>query len=73
MVIIIKGPQGSGKTNLAHQLKKQMLKPQSTEIIEGIPKRKPRVRSECKIICVQEGTVIPKWAYDSPFVLILQL
>lgn len=73
MIIIIKGPQGSGKTTLAGQLKKQMLKPNSPDIIEGLPKRKPKgIRSENKIFCAQQDT-LPKWAYESPYVIIFQL
>lgn len=71
MIIIIKGPAGSGKSTFAKQLQKQMLKPSYPEIIDGaIPEEEPKgIEVEWKIFCTQEES-LPDWAYESPYVII---
>lgn len=75
MVIIIIGPQGSGKTTLAKSLKRQMIKPNYPEIIDGgVPTKKPKgLKVESKIYCHQMEKELPNWCFKSPYVIIFHL
>lgn len=74
MVIIIIGPQGSGKTDFAHTLKTRIIKPSYPDIIDGVPPQKPKgLKVENKIYCTQIEYDLPDWCYKSPHVIIFHL
>lgn len=64
MIIIITGPQGSGKSTFARQLAKSVW-PQTVDVAESIPVKQPTFFSSLTIYTHQsEWIEIPQWLRD---------
>lgn len=64
LLIIITGPQGSGKTTLARALVEGFRT--SVEVFdESLPETPHLSEAEIVIYTIHEGATIPTWAYDS--------
>lgn len=60
MIILIQGPQGSGKTRIAKEIALRSA-PQRAEFLGEVPAKKPGMLSSLTIYTIQNTSELPRW------------